>query len=303
MESKKPFQLRHRIVSAVILLLIPVSLFFAWVARMAIHQVESQIAEANLATLRLYVNTLQNEILETEKFLAYLAYEDETFQEFTSADAWESSRLYREQVSDLLEDGFKNNPDLTALAVYRPEEDLFFIKFALIEQYSSTNFSIRMLYLAPILYVVVALLALVLELVYLRHTLFAPLDHLVQVMEQLQSGDLSARLKEQKSAELVQVQYIQNHLEENLRRDEIASHVHLNRDYLSRIFSKEMGMSLKEYITEQKMKAAQGMLRTTNFPINFIGAKLGYCNSSHFSSTYKKVLGRTPQMERAIKED
>ncbi len=96
---------------------------------------------------------------------------------------------------------------------------------------------------------------------------------------------------------------MQNHLEEELRRDDIAAHVHLNRDYLSRMFSREMGISLKEYITEQKMKAAQGMLKTTSFPVNFIGAKLGYCNSSHFSFTYKKVMGRTPKEERALKEN
>ena len=99
------------------------------------------------------------------------------------------------------------------------------------------------------------------------------------------------------------IDYVQNHLEEELRRDDIAAHVHLNRDYLSRMFSREMGISLKEYITEQKMKAAQGMLKTTSFPVNFIGAKLGYCNSSHFSFTYKKVMGRTPKEERALKEN
>ena len=99
------------------------------------------------------------------------------------------------------------------------------------------------------------------------------------------------------------IDYVQNHLEEELRRDDIAAHVHLNRDYLSRMFSREMGISLKEYITEQKMKAAQGMLKTTSFPVNFIGAKLGYCNSSHFSFTYKKVMGRTPKEERTLKEN
>ena len=97
------------------------------------------------------------------------------------------------------------------------------------------------------------------------------------------------------------VDYIQDNLEEDLRRGDIAEHVHLNRDYLSRLFSKEMGMPLKEYITLQKMKAAQSMLRTTNFPIGFIGAKMGYCNSSHFSHTYKRVMGRTPQEERSGK--
>ena len=98
------------------------------------------------------------------------------------------------------------------------------------------------------------------------------------------------------------VEYIQAHLEDELRRDDIAMQFHLNRDYLSRMFSKEMGISLKEYITVQKMKAAQSILKTTHFPIGFIGAKFGYCNSSHFSQTYKRVMGRTPQEERSGEE-
>ncbi len=131
----------------------------------------------------------------------------------------------------------------------------------------------------------------------------------VQQMEELIHYALMNLGQEQQSEDIdsqavmrLVMDYIQNHLEEDLRRDDIAAYVHLNRDYLSRMFSREMGISLKEFITEQKMKAAQGMLRTTGFPISFIGAKLGYCNSSHFSFTYKKVMGRTPKEERALKE-
>lgn len=94
------------------------------------------------------------------------------------------------------------------------------------------------------------------------------------------------------------IEYIDQNLEDDIRRDELAAHIHLNPDYLSRIFKKETGMNIKEYITEQKMRAARGFLRTTGLPVSYIAAKMGYCNFSHFSFTYKKVMGRTPQEER-----
>lgn len=94
------------------------------------------------------------------------------------------------------------------------------------------------------------------------------------------------------------VQYIAEHLEEDLRRDELAAIVHINPDHLTRVFKKEMGLTLKEYITKQKMLGAQGLLRTTNLPVSFVAAKMGYSNFSHFSFTYKKVMGNTPQEER-----
>ena len=92
--------------------------------------------------------------------------------------------------------------------------------------------------------------------------------------------------------------YIGEHLENELRRDELAEYVHLNPDYLTRIFKKETGCTIKEYIIRQKLEEAKMLLRTTSPPISFIAAKVGYCNFSHFSYAYKKVLGITPQEER-----
>lgn len=114
------------------------------------------------------------------------------------------------------------------------------------------------------------------------------------------SSNYTTRTAVEDSKAIIQqvLDYIAGHLEDEIRRDEIAEHVHLNRDYLSRMFRRETGISLKEYITEQKMEAAKSLLRTTNLPVSYIAAKMGYCNSSHFSYTYKKVMGNTPLEER-----
>lgn len=93
-------------------------------------------------------------------------------------------------------------------------------------------------------------------------------------------------------------QYIDEHLEEDLRRDELAEIVHLNPDYLTRLMKKETGFSLKEYVIHRKMETARTLLRTTALPIGFIAARLGYNNFSHFSHTYRKIMGVTPQEER-----
>ncbi len=280
MENKKTFILRRRVVRAVILLLIPTSIFFAWVTHMAARQIQDQIGRANRSSLQLYANTLEEEIIRTEKFLNYLVYEDKDFYEFTSGDSFMSFSVYRETIEDLLEEGIKNNADLTALVVCSPGTEDVYIKFnsillyadiepeirkmvsrkmdagemnlgwylansqfledrelaldynfegdyyfmgrgceyivvqeplvnfkiALIEPYSSMNSSIRLLYLSPFLYIVVALLALTFVLFYLRNMLFLPLSHMVHVMEQIQTGNFDVRIEEQKSEELIQVQ-------------------------------------------------------------------------------------------------
>ena len=97
-------------------------------------------------------------------------------------------------------------------------------------------------------------------------------------------------------------QYIDEHLESELRRDELAEYVHLNPDYLTRLMKKQTGYSLKEYVTRRKMETARALLRTTTLPVGFIAAKLGYNNFSHFSYTYKKIMDVTPQEERHTEE-
>lgn len=94
------------------------------------------------------------------------------------------------------------------------------------------------------------------------------------------------------------IQYIHSNIEKDIRRGEIAAAINLNEDYLSRIFKKEKGISLKEYIIQEKMKTAQTLLRNTDFSVSMIGAKVGFTNFSHFSQTYKKVMGKTPVEER-----
>lgn len=102
----------------------------------------------------------------------------------------------------------------------------------------------------------------------------------------------------QKAAVFEILHYINEHLEEELRRDDLAEYVHLNPDYIARIFKREIGITIKEYITNRKMREAQSLLRTTALPVSFIAAKLGYSNFSYFSQTYKKVMGMSPQEER-----
>ena len=82
---------------------------------------------------------------------------------------------------------------------------------------------------------------------------------------------------------------IQNHIERDVRRTEIAEEFYLNPDYLSRLFKKEMGVQLKDFIVAEKMKVAQNLLRTTALPVSMVAAKVGYTNFSHFSQVYKKI--------------
>lgn len=99
------------------------------------------------------------------------------------------------------------------------------------------------------------------------------------------------------------VQYIRSHIEQSLKRTDIAQFIGLNEDYLSRLFKSKKGISLKEYVVNEKMKVAKNLLLKTNLPIGAIAAKVGYYNFSHFSAAYRKIYGITPMTERDLRED
>ena len=48
-------------------------------------------------------------------------------------------------------------------------------------------------------------------------------------------------------------------------KEDIAGQIHLNSDYITRIFRKETGMSIKSYIIQQKMLAARQFLKFSSY--------------------------------------
>lgn len=89
-------------------------------------------------------------------------------------------------------------------------------------------------------------------------------------------------------------QYIDAHLGDELDRDSLAAHVFIDPAYLSRLFKKETGGLLSEYITERRMERAKKLLRETDLPISTIAIHLGYTNMPYFSRSFKKSTGRAP---------
>lgn len=106
METKQ-FFLKHRVIIAITALLIPVSVVFSWIAATAIRQIEGQIAQANHSSLLLYHNILQNEILNTEKFLGNVVYGSPEFEQFIRSIEDNEVELAGTQLSRAVCRGFR----------------------------------------------------------------------------------------------------------------------------------------------------------------------------------------------------
>ena len=88
---------------------------------------------------------------------------------------------------------------------------------------------------------------------------------------------------------------------EDITLNSVADHVFLNRDYLSRQFKKEVGVTFSEYLLELRMKEALRLLRGSDLRIGEIAERVGVSNVSHFTSVFKKQYQITPSEARRQK--
>ena len=93
----------------------------------------------------------------------------------------------------------------------------------------------------------------------------------------------------------VVVSYIHQHIQENISLSDLAGVVFLNEQYLMRVFKKATGMSILEFITEERLRLARELLVGTDYPINRVADTVGYNNYSYFARIFKKNTGMTPQ--------
>jgi YSIRK-targeted surface antigen transcriptional regulator len=99
------------------------------------------------------------------------------------------------------------------------------------------------------------------------------------------------------------IQYIANHISEPISAASIAEKLYLSRPYLSRRFKEETGISISQYIMQQKIQRAAFLLEHTDRSISAISLYLGFSSSAHFSAAFKKNTGMTPRSYRMHKTD
>lgn len=96
------------------------------------------------------------------------------------------------------------------------------------------------------------------------------------------------------------IDYIYEHLHTRITINMLADYVHLTPSYLSRLFKKEIGTSVSNYIQDQKIETAKNMLVYSEYPIVQISSTLAFPSQSYFAEVFKKKTGLTPTKYRTL---
>lgn len=88
---------------------------------------------------------------------------------------------------------------------------------------------------------------------------------------------------------------------QELRVEEIANSMNLNRRYLSRFFKEKTGMTIQEYLIHVRMEEAKSLLLQGK-SVNEAAVLCGYQDPFHFSKMFKRRFGVSPGAWRASQE-
>lgn len=92
--------------------------------------------------------------------------------------------------------------------------------------------------------------------------------------------------------------YIDKHYAEKLSLEELANGFYMNKQYLSKIFKEQFGITVNGYVGQVRISKAKSLLRFTEMSVEEIGASVGISDSNYFARTFKKIEGVTPSEYR-----
>lgn len=89
--------------------------------------------------------------------------------------------------------------------------------------------------------------------------------------------------------------FIAQHIHEpELGLKEIAAQVNFSAAYLNVVFRTEIGMTVKQYLIDSRIREAKRLLKDPAVRISEIALRCGYSNSNYFAKAFKESTGLTP---------
>lgn len=97
------------------------------------------------------------------------------------------------------------------------------------------------------------------------------------------------------------INYIDSHITEEIKLDDLSEIIHMNATYLSYFFKKHYGKNIFEYITARRIERSKEYLQTTDKAIIDISAICGFKSVAGYNKAFKKTTGFTPSEFRKNK--
>lgn len=96
------------------------------------------------------------------------------------------------------------------------------------------------------------------------------------------------------------INYLRTHYQEEIRIEDVANHIELNKSYLQTLFKQHLGTNIISYLNNYRMEQAVFLLRNSNLSVTDIAFTVGYNSRQHFGHIFKLAYGMSPKNYRNL---
>lgn len=90
------------------------------------------------------------------------------------------------------------------------------------------------------------------------------------------------------------IAYLHDHFQESPSLAQVSGEVHMSPFHFHRLFTKQVGVSPKQYLQRKQLQMAKWLLRANRTPISEIAEQSGFSSHGHFTSTFHRLVGVSP---------
>ena len=96
----------------------------------------------------------------------------------------------------------------------------------------------------------------------------------------------------------IAIDYMNLNLGRQITIADISKAAGMNQKYFAKLFVRETGMSIKQYLAKLRCNIAEELLQDSKLSIQEISTYVGYLDNNYFSKIFKNHKGVTPQKYR-----
>jgi len=112
-------------------------------------------------------------------------------------------------------------------------------------------------------------------------------NQLIETASSLQEANIPGPLKRS-------LEYIELHYALPVQLSDLAEHVEVSPAYLSNLFTRHLGKTFVDYLTDCRIEKAKNLLAEKSHSIKTISHLVGYQDPNYFSRLFKKQTGQSP---------